>query len=278
MPELPEIQAHAERLDEDFRGATLQRFEPLSFSVLKTFSPDPASAAGTDVTRVHRRGKYVLIELAPITFVVHLMQGGRLRPDDKQSAKPRGGVARWRFDDGRALLLTEPGTERKAGVWVVDGDPTDQVPLQGLGPDADRITRDEIAERLAANSGRVHGFLRDQHPMAGVGRRLSNEILHRAQLSPFANTKKLTDDEVDRLHAALAALIEESLVFERAQDEMVKSADRPGAVHNRIGEECPVCGDTVRSVEYRRYTVAYCPTCQTGGKVLADNTTSKFLR
>jgi formamidopyrimidine-DNA glycosylase len=114
--------------------------------------------------------------------------------------------------------------------------------------------------------------------MAGVGRRLSNEILHRAQLSPFANTSKLDEDEVDRLYAALGALIEESLVFERQQDEMVKSADRPGAVHNRIGEECPVCGDTVRSVEYRRYTVAYCPTCQTSGKVLADNTTSKFLK
>jgi formamidopyrimidine-DNA glycosylase len=278
MPELPEIQAHAERLDEDFRGATLRRFEPLSFSVLKTFAPDPSTAKGTPVTRVHRRGKYVLIELAPLTFVVHLMQGGRVRPDEKQTKKPRGGVARWVFDDGRALLLTEPGTERKAGVWVVDGDPTTQAPLDGLGPDADVITRDELAVALAANSGRVHGFLRDQHPMAGVGRRLSNEVLHRAQLSPFANTAKLTDDEVDRLHAALEALIAESLEFERAQDEMVKSAERPGAVHNRIGEECPVCGDTVRSVEYRAYTVAYCPTCQTGGKVLADNTTSKFLK
>lgn len=278
MPELPEIQAHAERLDEDYRGATLSRFEPLTFSVLKTFAPDPATAVGTEVTRVHRRGKYVLIELVPLTFVVHLMQGGRLRPDEKQSAKPRGGVARWRFDDGRALLLTEPGTERKAGVWVVDGDPTTQVPLEGLGPDADSITRGELAERLAAHSGRVHGFLRDQHPMAGVGRRLSNEILHRAKISPFANASKLGADEVDRLHAALGALIDESLAFERAQDEMVRSADRPGAVHNRVGEECPVCGDAVHAVEYRAYTVAYCPTCQTGGKVLADNTTSKFLK
>lgn len=278
MPELPEIQAHVERLEEDFGGAVLARFEPLSFTVLRTYAPDPAAAVGTPVTRVHRRGKYVLLELAPLTFVVHLMQGGRLRPDEKQSAKPRGGIARWRFDDGRALLLTEPGTERKAGVWVVEGDPTTQPPLDDLGPDADRITRDELAERLRASSGRVHGFLRDQKPMAGVGRRLANEVLHRAQLSPFANTAKLTDDEVDRLHSALVALVDESLVFERAQDEMVKSADRPGAVHNRVGEPCPVCGDTVRAVEYRAYTVAYCPTCQTGGKVLADNTTSKFLK
>jgi formamidopyrimidine-DNA glycosylase len=278
VPELPEIQAHVERLDDDLRGATITRFEPLSFTVLRTYAPDPASAVGSPITRIHRRGKYVLIETAPLTFVIHLMQGGRLRPDEKQSAKPRGGIARWRFEDGRALLLTEPGTERKAGIWVVDGEPTTQPPLDDLGPDADTITRDELAERLAANSGRIHGFLRDQHPMAGVGRRLSNEILHRAQLSPFANTSKLDEDEVDRLYAALGALIEESLVFERQQDEMVKSADRPGAVHNRIGEECPVCGDTVRSVEYRRYTVAYCPTCQTSGKVLADNTTSKFLK
>lgn len=278
MPELPEIQAHAERLVAELADAQLIRFEPLSFTVLRTYAPDPSEAVGQRLTGVGRRGKLLLLQFAPHTFVVHLMQGGRLRLDPKQSAKPRGGIARWRFDDGRALLFTEPGTERKAGVWLVEGDPLAQEPLVGLGPEADTIGRDELATLLADTSMRVHGFLRDQHQLAGIGRRLANEVCHRARFSPFATTAKLTNDEVTRLHEAIGALIAESLVFERAQSEMVKSADRPGAVHNRVGEPCPVCDDTIRSVEYRAYTVAYCPTCQTDGKVLADNTTSKFLK
>ena len=278
MPELPEVQAHAERLESGFSGARLSRFEPLSFTVLRTFSPDPSDAIGRELSGVGRRGKLLLLRFEPITFVVHPMQGGRLRPDPKQSAKPRGGIARWRFEDGGALLFTEPGTERKAGVWVVEGDPLAQEPLVGLGPEADQMTRDELAARLSSTSMRVHGFLRDQEQLAGIGRRLANEVLHRARLSPFATTAQLDADQVDRLHAAIGELVAESLAFERAQDEMVRSADRPGAVHNRVGEPCPACGDTIRAVEYRAYTVAYCPTCQTGGKVLADNTTSRFLK
>ncbi|MEO6628990.1 MAG: DNA-formamidopyrimidine glycosylase family protein, partial [Aquihabitans sp.] len=126
MPELPELQAHAERLSDAFSGATVQGFRPLTFTALKTATPDPASTYGTELTSVGRRGKYLLLTTSapssPVTFVIHLMQGGRLKPDEKQSAKPRGGSARWTFDDGRALLLTEPGTERKAGVWLVAGD------------------------------------------------------------------------------------------------------------------------------------------------------------
>jgi formamidopyrimidine-DNA glycosylase len=278
VPELPEVQAHAERLTEEFGGATLVRFEPLSFTVLRTYAPPPEAAVDRPLEAVARRGKLLLLRFGDLTFVVHPMQGGRLRPDPKQSAKPRGGIARWRFDDGRALLLTEPGTERKAGVWVVEGDPLTQPPLDELGPEADTLSLDELRQRLRADSTRVHGWLRDQHHLAGIGRRLANELCHRARLSPFANTAKLDDDEVRRLHEAIGEAIAESLAFERAQSEMVNSADRPGAVHHRIGEPCPVCGDTIRAVEYRAYTVAYCPTCQTNGKVLADNTTSRFLK
>jgi formamidopyrimidine-DNA glycosylase len=278
VPELPEIQAHAERLEQDFAGATLSRFEPLSFTVLRTYAPAPDEAVDRPLDSVRRRGKLLLLRFGDHTFVVHPMQGGRLRPDPKQSAKPRGGIARWRFDDGRALLLTEPGTERKAGVWVIGGDPLTQPPLDELGPEADRLSLEELTERLRADSMRVHGWLRDQHHLAGIGRRLANEVCHRARLSPFATTAKLNADDVARLHSAIGEVIAESLVFERAQDEMVNSADRPGSVHNRVGEPCPVCGDLIRAVEYRAYTVAYCPTCQTGGKVLADNTTSRFLK
>ena len=139
MPELPELQAHAERLGEDFDGAELAGFRPITFTALKTYRPEPSEAVGSTVTAFGRRGKYLLMEVGPVTFVVHLMQGGRLRPDEKQSAKPRGGIARWTFADGRALLLTEPGNERKAGVWVVSGDLEGQPPLEGLGPDADGL-------------------------------------------------------------------------------------------------------------------------------------------
>jgi formamidopyrimidine-DNA glycosylase len=275
---MPEVQAHAERLTDEFAGAVLDKFRPLAFTALKTAVPAPEAAAGHPLLAVGRRGKHLLLQFEPVTFVVHLMQGGRLKPDEKQAAKPRGGQARWIFADGRALLLTEAGTERKAGVWVVDGDPSAQEPLDHLGPEADAVDRATLARLLGEHPMRLHGWLRDQHILAGLGRRLANEICHRARISPFANTGKLDDDAVDRLQEAMRECIAESLAYERTRSDMSSSKDRPGAVHHRTGEACPVCGDTVRAVEYRSYTVNYCPTCQTGGKVLADNTTSKFLK
>ena len=278
MPELPEVQAHAERLDGAFAGAVLERFTPITFTALKTYKPDPAEAAGQSIVFVGRRGKHLLIDMGVLTFVVHLMQGGRLRPDEKQSAKPKGGVARWRFADGRALLLTEQGTERKAGVWAVEGDPESQTPLNELGPEADKLPAPALFELLHAHPMRLHGFLRDQRLLAGIGRRLANEVCHRAQLSPFANTGKLEVVDAQRIAEAIGACVNEGLAYERGRDDMSSSADRPGNVHGRAGLPCPICGDDIRSVEYSRYRVDYCPNCQTGGKVLADNTTSKFLK
>lgn len=277
MPELPELQAHAERLAEDFGGVELSGFRPITFTALKTYRPDPSEAVGSPVAAFGRRGKYLLMEVGPVTFVIHLMQGGRLRPDEKQAAKPRGGIARWTFADGRALLLTEPGTERKAGVWVVAGDLEAQAPIEGLGPDADTLDADGWAAVVATRSSRLHGVLRDQHAVAGIGRRLANEICHRAKLSPFANASKLKPDQVAALAAAVQECLAESLAEERTHDEMVTSAER-GGIHHAAGQPCPRCGDTLRTVEYRAYRVVYCPTCQTDGKVLADNTTSKFLK
>lgn len=278
MPELPEVQAHAERLTAEFARAELAAFRPLTFSALKTAVPSPDAAVGRRLEPLLRRGKFLLLPFGDLCFVVHLMQGGRLVPDSTQSARPRNGIARWTFTDGWALLLTEAGSERKAGVWVVEGDPLAQPPLDGLGVDADQVTRAELATALDLRNQRLHGFLRDQHGVAGLGRMLANEVCHTARLSPFAMTATLDDAEVDRLHAAIGERIESALAHERTLDAMSKSADRPGAVHRRKGAECPVCGDTVRAVEYRSYEVDYCPTCQTGGKVLADNTTSKFLK
>ncbi len=298
MPELPEIQAHAERLTHDFGGTTLVRFEPLTFTALKTAAPDPAGAVGLTLGSVGRRGKYLLLRFTTqagdrgaepdgLTFVIHLMQGGRLVPDEKLSRKPRGGIARWRLTRGgedSALLLTEAGKERKAGVWVCGGDPSaaapghEPAPLERLGPDADTVSFDDFSAALGAKNQRVHGFLRDQHGIAGMGRMLANEICHRAKMSPFAMTAKLTDEQRRSLYDAMGSCIADALAFERTLDAMSRSADRPGAVHRRKGATCPVCGDTVRAVEYNAYEVDYCATCQTDGRVLADNTTSRFLK
>ena len=160
MPELPEVQAHAERLTEAFEGAVLQRFTPLAFTVHKTATPGPESAQGQALESVGRLGKHLLLRFEPCTYVVHLMQGGRLRVDEKQAARPRNGQGRWRFADGRALLLTEAGTERKAGVWVVAGDPLSQPPLDTLGPEANMLDEPTMARLLADNSMRLHGWLR----------------------------------------------------------------------------------------------------------------------
>ncbi len=281
------MQAHAERMTDALAGATLAKFQLINFAGLKTFDPPADRSVGAKLVAVDRRAKYLILRFDDdIRHVVHLMQGGRLRPDAKQSKKPRNGIARWVFDnngDEQAWLLTEAGTERKAGVWAVNGDPIDQDPLTGLGPEADTITRDDLATLLSANSKRVHGVLRTQGIIAGLGRMLTNEILFEAGLSPFSNASKLGDDEIDRLHAAILSTVARATDHERTLDDIGKSVDRPSKVHNRSGEPClgpegGSCDDTVRTVEYRRYTVFYCPTHQTGGKLLADNTTSKFLK
>lgn len=291
MPEMPEIEAHAERLDAQFRGRILQRFLPFNFTALKTAIPPPEEAYGYPVRAIGRRGKYLLLEFEPITFVIHLMQGGRLLPDTKRSAKPRGGQARFIFEpvesdhaiDETALLLTEQGKERRAGVWcVTTGEVERSLPVEKLGPEAAGISADALAARFAEKSMRIHGFLRDQRMVAGVGRRLANEICWTARVSPFATTKALGANGAITIAAAIETCVEQSVAEERRRGDMSSSKDRTSGVHSRTGEECPRSdehgADTVRAVEYSGYTVNYCPSCQTGGKVLADNTTSKFLK
>jgi formamidopyrimidine-DNA glycosylase len=279
MPELPEVQAHAERLTEAYAGERLSRFLPLSFTALKTVEPAPSEAYGRPLDEVGRRGKYLLLRFGTVTFVVHLMQGGRLAVDAKQAARPRNGLARFVFDGEPALLLTEQGTERKAGVWCVESATAlTSPPLASLGPEADLVEPDELAALFAQRSVRVHGFLRDQRAIAGLGRRLANEVCHRAKVSPFAMTGKLGADGAAEVVKAIRDAVAEGLEYERGRDDMSSSKDRPGRVHHRTGEACPVCADSIRAVEYSGYTVNYCPTCQTGGKILADNTTSKFLK
>jgi formamidopyrimidine-DNA glycosylase len=175
-------------------------------------------------------------------------------------------------------LLTEAGSERKAGVWAVDGDPTALEPLSVLGPEAEGLDRAGLAQVLGGHSKRLHGLLRDQRVVAGLGRMLANEILYAAKLSPFVNAAKLDDEQLDRLAEAMTTVMTAATEHERTLDDIGKSIDRPSKVHNRADEPCLGCDDTIRTVEYRAYTVYYCPTEQTGGKLLADNTTSKFLK
>lgn len=290
MPEMPEIQAHAERMTEALAGAELASIRLLAFASLKTYAPSPDAAVGARLDHVARRGKYLLLHFeggdlggTTHTHIVHLMQGGRLRPDPKVAAKPRGGLMRWTFDDladaaTRSWLLTEAGTERRAGLWVVEGDPFVQPPLDRLGPEASEIDRSQLAQMLTAQARRIHGLLRDQQVVAGLGRMLTNEILYQARLSPFANASTLSSEDLDRLHSAIGSVLGAATEYERTLDDIGKSIDRPSKVHHRAGEQCVECDDTVRSIEYRAYTVYYCPSHQTGGRILADNTTSKFLR
>jgi formamidopyrimidine-DNA glycosylase len=278
MPELPEVQAHAERLTEQFAGEVLTKFVPFNFTALKTAVPTPDSAYGAALGGVSRRGKYLLLDFGDVHFVIHLMQGGRLLVDEAKSTKPRNGQARFVFGDGPALLLTEAGKERRAGVWCLATSALDGPPLDRLGPDALDVTAESLAGAFAATNMRVHGFMRDQHQIAGLGRMLANEVCHRAKVSPFAMTGKLGADGAARIATAIHEAIDDGLAYERTRTTMSSSADRPGRVHHRVGEPCEVCGDTIRSVRYSGYTVAYCPTCQTDGKILADNTTSKFLK
>lgn len=288
---MPEIEAHAERLAERYVGRTLAALHPFNFTALKTAVPPPEAAYGHEVRSIGRRGKYLTIEFEPLTMVIHLMQGGRLLPDEKMSKKPRGGQARIIFaepDDSTddavpPLLLTEQGTERRAGIWCVAAGELDATaPIDKLGPEACDITADVLAGLFAEKSMRIHGFLRDQRAVAGIGRRLANEVCWQARISPFATSKKLGAAGAAKVADAIQVCVAEGLAYERTRADMSKSKDRPSNAHGQTGEVCPRStehgDDTIRSVEYSGYTVNYCPTCQTGGKILADNTTSKFLK
>jgi len=278
MPELPEMQGLAERLDSALSGASLAGVEPLQFSALKTVVPPADAAVGHKVEGVGRRGKYILLDFVDgPRMVVHLSQGGRVDLEDTpKRTRPKGAVVRLRFDGGPDVLVKEFGTERKAAWWVLERG--DDGPLEGLGPEP---FSDEFAEliRTGADKRRVHTMLRDQRTVAGVGRGHTDDILHRAQLSPYATLASLSAEERERLLAAVHEILEDALVGERKRTGGLptKLSDR-FIVHGRAGLPCPRCGDDLRRVSYESHEVAYCPTCQTGGKVLADRRLSRLIR
>jgi len=277
MPELPEVQALAERLDAAIAGATFAGADPLQFSSLKTVTPRAAELVGTTIERVARRGKFVVIELAGPRLVFHLSQGGRVDVEDPpKSTRPRGCVVRFRFEGHPSVLVKEFGRERKAGWWVLgEGD---DGPLAKLGPEPDSEAFAELV--LHGDDGRrVHTILRDQRTVAGIGRGYSDDIIHRAKLSPYASLASLPDEQRQALLDAVRGVLDEALEVERRRSGGLptKIGDH-FLVHGRYGTPCPVCGDDLRRVSYESHEVTYCPTCQTGGKVLADRRLSRLIR
>jgi formamidopyrimidine-DNA glycosylase len=277
MPELPEVQALAERLHDRLSGATFTGADVLSFSSLKTFSPQPEDIQGRALASVGRRGKFLLFDFDGPRLVLHLSQGGRIDLSaGKGTSRPRGGVVRLRFDRGPAVTVREFGTERKAGWWIlVQGD---EGPLAKLGPEP---FSDEFKQLIVAGSdtGRLHPMLRDQRRVAGIGRGYSDDILHRAKLSPFRSLSSLDAGERERLLDAVHSVLNQALEVERRRDGGLppKLGDH-WIVHGRSGTPCPVCGSDLRRVSYESHEVTYCPTCQTGGKLLADRRLSRLIR
>jgi formamidopyrimidine-DNA glycosylase len=276
MPELPEVQALAERLHDRLSGATFLGADVLSFSSLKTFSPQPEDIQGRVLASVGRRGKFLLFDLSGPRLLLHLSQGGRIDlSKGKGTGRPRGGVVRLRFDRG-TVTVREFGTERKAGWWIlVQGD---EGPLAKLGPEP---FSDEFRELVLAgtDTGRLHPMLRDQRRVAGIGRGYSDDILHRAKLSPFRSLSSLAAGERSRLLDAVHSILNEALEVERRRDGgLPPKLGEHFIVHGRWGTPCPVCGSDLRRVSYESHEVTYCPTCQTGGKILADRRLSRLIR
>jgi formamidopyrimidine-DNA glycosylase len=275
---MPEILALSERLDEVMRGGTLRALDMLQFSSLKTYAPRPDELLGRAIEHVAQRGKYVIVDLdGGYRLLFHLSQGGRVDVESPpKSTKPRGCVLRIRADDRPSVLLKEFGKERKAGWWVLA--PGDDGPLEKLGPE---VLSDAFAAwvRETDDARRVHTILRDQRTVAGVGRGYSDDILHRAQLSPYAVVGKLDADERERLLDATDGVMEDAIAAERARTGGLptKIGDH-FTVHGKYGEPCPRCGDDLRRVSYESHEVTYCPACQTGGKILADRRLSRLVR
>lgn len=286
MPELPEVEALAEFLDRKTRGLRVERCELASFAALKTFDPPLDALVGRTVGGCSRRGKYVCFYFEGLWLVLHLARGGWVRWSElapQARARPgRGPLAlRIGLSDGSGIDVTEAGTEKRLALWVVH-DPAEIEPVAALGPDPldDSFTVDVLAERLAKQSGTIKNALARQSVIAGVGNAYSDEALFEAKLSPFKAAGKLDREEIARLHAALISVLREAV--ERASGleagELKGDKKRAMKVHGRTGESCPTCGDTIREVSFATKSLQYCPTCQTGGKPLADRRLSRLVK
>ena len=286
MPELPEVEALVGFLREHAVAQVVARVEVASISVLKTVDPPVSALAGLTISAITRRGKWVDLDVDGLHLVFHLAKAGWLRWSQEQPDRPaRPGTGplalRLVLAGGCGFDLTEAGTRKRLAVHVVR-DPLLVPAIATLGPDPldPGFDRAALAEVLAGHRAQLKGVLRQQSLLAGVGNAYSDEVLHAAQLSPYALADTLSDEQVDRLYASLRAVLSDAVlaVSGRPVAEL-KDAKRAGMrVHGRAGQACPVCGDTVREVSFAESALQYCPACQTGGRLLADRRMSRLLR
>lgn len=283
MPELPEVEALADHLRRHAVGRTVKRVDVASLSALKTFDPPVTALHGRTVTGARRWGKYLGVQAGELFLIAHLSRAGWLRWSDTLNPAPlkpgKGPIAlRVHLSDG-GFDLTEAGTQKRLAVWLVD-DPQRVPGIAALGPDALDVTVDRLSQLLARNSARIKTVITDQKVIAGIGNAYSDEILHAARLSPFATAAKLTPAQVESLHDAMVSVLDDAVQRSVGQQAAtLKGEKRSGLrVHARTGLPCPVCGDTVREVSFADKSFQYCPTCQTGGKVLADRRMSRLLK
>lgn len=271
------MQALVERLDALFAGARFAGATALQFSAAKTVDPPVESFVGKELQRVDRRGKYLAFDFSGPRILVHLSQGGRVDVEDPpKTTRGRGGVVRFSFTDRPSLLVKEYGTQRKAGWWSLG--PGDEGPLARLGPEALSSEFKELI-RKSSDGRRIHTLLRDQRTVAGIGRGYSDDVLHAARLSPYVSLSKLTRDERARLIDAVHSVLHDALERERQRTGgLPAKLENRFTIHGRYGQPCPKCGDDLRRVSYESHEVAYCPTCQTGGQVLADRRLSRLIR
>jgi formamidopyrimidine-DNA glycosylase len=289
MPELPEVHALVADLRSRLDGRAIARVDLAAFSALKTYEPPLSALGGALVDGVQRHGKFLDIEAAGLHLVVHLSRAGWIRwRDEVPTAPPRPSnksplAARVVLDDDAGLDVTEAGTQKRLAIYVVR-DPSEVPGIARLGPDplGDGFTVDRFADILReAGRAQLKGVLRNQSTIAGIGNAYSDEILHAARMSPFTPASSLLED--DRLQVLYDAL-QRTLTDAVKRSDGLRASELKGekkanlAVHGRVGEACPVCGDTVREVSFADSSLQYCATCQTGGKPLADRRTSKFLK
>ena len=292
MPELPEVEALAGFLREHASGHVIARAEAASFAVLKTFDPPLSALVGRTITDVGRHGKFLDLTCASdgagddLHLVMHLARAGWLRWREDIPDKPaRPGKSPLAFrlvlSDGSGFDLTEAGTQKRLAVYLVR-DPADVPGVATLGsePLADDFTVDALAAILAGRRTQIKGVLRDQHIIAGIGNAYSDEVLNVAKMSPFKLASSFTPEEVETLHTAIVGTLTEAV----KRSAGLAAADLKGEkktglrVHGKAGQPCPACGDTIREVSFADSALQYCPTCQTGGKPLADRRLSRLLK
>ncbi|MFF2137078.1 Fpg/Nei family DNA glycosylase [Streptomyces sp. NPDC058193] len=286
MPELPEVEALRDFLDDHLVGREIARVLPLAISVMKTYDPPPTALEGATVTSVGRHGKFLDITAGDLHLLVHLARAGWLQWKDSFPATPprpgKGPLAlRTVLTGGDGFDLTEMGTTKRLAVHLVH-DPADVPGVARLGPDplADSFDRDALAMVLGAERRQVKGALRDQSLIAGIGNAYSDEILHVAKMSPFKLTTSLGDNDITHLYNAMRTTLQDAVERSRGVAAGRLKAEKKSSmrVHGRAGQPCPVCGDTVLEVSFSDSSLQYCPTCQTGGKPLADRRLSRLLK